>query len=140
MQEEIVFCWVTGKRSMSNQVSLCPGMRFSIGFPITFKEPQMLHWAQLEYELCTLYLPSKLETSPSPVTMVKSQGNFSVTTAPLTKMQLEKKGIKKKKKKKIMDFDYYEEYLTIISTIMAVLRKANFYLVDICKKKINKKN
>ena len=39
-----------------------------------------------------------------------------------------------------MDFDYYEEYLTIISTIMAVLRKANFYLVDICKKKINKKN
>ena len=48
--------------------------------------------------------------------IVKSHGKkyenyFRVTTPPFARMQLKKKGIKCK----MMDFDYYEEYLTSIS-------------------------
>ena len=38
-------------------------------------------------------------------------------------------------KRQMLDFDYYEEYLTNIkqNIIMPVLRKANFHSVDICR-------
>ena len=63
-----------------------------------------------------MYLSSKPDTISSPVAIVKSHGKkcqnfFRVTTSVFVGMLLEKKGIKKK----MMDFDYYEEYLTSIS-------------------------
>ena len=108
--------WLTDKQSMSNHVSLCQGIRFSIGFPLTISKPQILNWVQLESletinKLCTLYLSSKPHTSSSPVAIVKSHGKkcqnyFRVTTSPFAKMWLDEMLRKKGIKKKMMNFDY----------------------------------
>ena len=72
-------------------------------------------------KLCTLYL----SLSPSPVTMVKShqkkrQNYFRVTTSPLTSIVW--RNVSKMpvlllslQQEKMMDFDYYEDYLRSIS-------------------------
>ena len=89
-------------------------------------------------------MPSKPDTSPSPVAMVKSlekkyQNDFCVATSPLTtvwgnvsKVTILKRLILRLQQEKMIDFDYYEEYLRNISDkiyiMMAVLRKANFRL------------
>ena len=39
VQIENAYYWLTENQSMSNQVSLCQGMRFSIAFPITINKP-----------------------------------------------------------------------------------------------------
>ena len=126
MQIENVSYWLTDKKSMSNHVPLCRDMYFSIGFPITINKLQILNWVQLESletinKLCTLYLSSKPNISPSPVAVVKSHGkkcqNYFRVSSPHNSPKciqlasqiyemLEKKGIKKK----MMDFDYCEGY------------------------------
>ena len=69
--------WLTDKQSISNHVSLCQGLCFSTGFPITINKL----YTQLGLackpgndKLCTLYLSSKSDTSPAHVAIVKSQG------------------------------------------------------------------
>ena len=82
VQIENVSYWLTDKQSMSNHVSLCQDMRFSIGFLIIINKLQILNWVQLEsletinklLNFCTLYLSSKPNISPSPVAIVKSHG------------------------------------------------------------------
>ena len=73
-------------------------------------------------KLCTLYLPLKSETIPSPVTIVKSHKNkFRVTTSPTTKVWgnvAESSNLKRFIQEKMMDFDYCEEYLRSISNKM----------------------
>ena len=123
-QIEKVSYWLTDKQSISSHVSLSQSIGFTIDFPITINKPQILQ-VQLESletinKLYTLYLSLKPDTGPYPVAIGEShrkkcQNHFRVTTSPVVKMQLyemlEKKGIQKK----IMDFDYCEEYLTSIS-------------------------
>ena len=122
---------LTIKKSISNHVSLCQGMRSFIGFPITITKPStnhvlwIYHQNQTQQTMYFVFI-IKTNTSPSPVTMTKSHGKlyqnyFRVTTSPVAEMREEIdhwywsfNSIKKK----MTDFDYCEEYLTSISSKM----------------------
>ena len=134
---------------MSNHVPLCQGMRFFIGFPKTINKPYILNQAQLDSlktinKLCTLCLSSKPDTSLSPVAIVKSHGqkcqNYFCVGTSLTirrnvARQIRCQG-RKEPRKKMMDFDYCEEYSRSISNKVLLWQcqeKQIFISVDICR-------
>ena len=88
-------------------------------------------------KLCTLYLSPKPDTIPSPAAIAKSHGKkcqiyFRVTTSPFAGMSLAREERNQEKNDGFwLLCGIFNEYIK--QNIMAVLRKANFHSVDICR-------
>ena len=129
---------------MSNQVSLCKSMRFSIGFPITINKPQVLNSVQLESletKKKTIYYVFVIKIRRKSV----SRGNNKIIRKELSKLfscdylticrNVAKEKRNREKRNQEKDDGLYlritfDEYIKQ-NIIMAVLRKANFHSANI---------